>query len=105
MTEPHRDEEWFGLVMPFVSVTSKGGSFDDESFVAGYECGLLGKKLEMKPATVKRIMTTVHTGNVAQLDLLAMKHGWQMTTEETEVDDWTYVEFGRAIDKESTDAR
>ena len=91
----HADEhEVYGLVMPFVVVKSKGGPLDDEAYVAGFECGRLDVRLA--EATGPRVMTTVHTVSVPQLDLLAMNHGWRMTTEPTEFEEWTFVEFEKA---------
>lgn len=68
-----RERESFRLAMPFVSVRSVGGAFDDDSYVAGYECGCIDVELRSKPLTYKRIL---HTGNLPQLDLIAMKHGY-----------------------------
>lgn len=93
MPDQERD---YSLVMPFVVCASKGGPFDDESFVAGYECGIFAEQLKSRSPSVTSISTTVHSGNVPQLDLLAMREGWRMTAKESEVDGWTYVTFDRS---------
>jgi hypothetical protein len=101
----------YEMVMPFVTVTSKGGPHDDDSYVAGFEvgeihgelrtvhnfCGALGSD---KPSLT--IAKTVHTANLEQLDLVAMAHGFTMRTvgdQPGEVasifEEWTHVEFTR----------
>ena len=81
MTESHE----FDLVMPFVTVGSKGGPHDDESYTAGYEMGLLDAELaHAAPAVVER---PIHAANTAQADLLAMKHGYRAETGD-ETDGW-----------------
>ena len=69
----------FGLVMPFVTVTSKGGPHDDDAYVCGYEMGLLDATLRNLPdeATVTQ---NLHAANKAQADLLAMQHGCTLVT-------------------------
>lgn len=37
----------YGLVMPFVTVSSVGGPHDDGAYVAGYEMGALAVRLQM----------------------------------------------------------
>lgn len=77
------------MVMPFVSVTSKGGPHDDESYVAGYEMGLLDACLSQGGKLVK---CTVRTSNTRQADLLAMRHGYTMAKINGE-SDWSYFHF------------
>lgn len=84
MTDPHE----FDLVMPFVTVASKGGPHDDDSYTAGYEMGLLDAELaHAAPAAVQR---PIHAANTAQADLLAMKHGYHLQAGE-EADGWVPV--------------
>lgn len=79
----------YGLVMPFVVVVSKGGPFDDFSFVAGFECGQVAAELQhLAPKSYSR---TVHTANVPQLDLIAMNEGYAMRSEPTGVEGWSNV--------------
>lgn len=44
MDQPQPDEE-LELVVPFIVCASKGGPFDDDSFVAGFRCGEIDKAL------------------------------------------------------------
>lgn len=81
----------FGLVMPFVVTQSQAGPHADEPFVAGYECGYLDHLLESRiHESVERY---VHTSIVPQLDLVAMRHGYTMTSEpwQDHPDQWTLV--------------
>jgi hypothetical protein len=77
MNEP--EDTRSGIVMPFVVVASQGGPYDDASYFAGYEMGLLSAALGMQPAGFR---TRIHAGNRAQADLLAMKHGYTLHVEE-----------------------
>jgi hypothetical protein len=91
MSEPEDDS--YHLVMPFVAVVSRGGPFEDDSYVAGYEMGLLSAALGMQPATFR---TTIHAGNRAQADLLAMKHGYTMSVDDIHdgrLGDWLFATF------------
>lgn len=85
----------YGLVMPFVTVTSVGGPHDDTAYVAGFEMGALDVRLAQAAAARAVPRTTcIHTANMAQADLIAMKHGF--TTTYTPIDghpDWVYVDF------------
>lgn len=84
------DEVSYGLVMPFMCVTSNGGTLDDHAFVAGYRCGEIAAKLSTRPA-IHQVM--VEPDIVQQLDLIAMHHGFTLTTEPTEVDGWVEAKF------------
>lgn len=81
----------YSLVMPFVVVASAGGPYDDGAFVAGCRFGTWDALLTLKP-----VMHAEYEPPelVPQLDLLAMHHGYTMTTEPFD-DDWTYVEMRR----------
>lgn len=83
----------FGLVLPFVAVESKGGPFADDAYVAGYEAGRMDCYLEH---AVVPFAMPVHDENVAQLDLIAMRHGWTMTTEDSG-DGWVHADFTKAV--------
>jgi hypothetical protein len=88
------DESSFHLVMPFVVCQSKGGPYDDEAYVAGYEAGALAMALATAPKTdtePRRLDTPYHSDNRPQLDLIAMKHGYSASFEEAEVDGWVWV--------------
>lgn len=84
----------FGLVMPFVSCVSNGGTHADAPFVAGYECGYIFALLETRPERVERY---VHPSNVKQLDLTAMHHGYSasFTPWEDHPDEWTLMVLER----------
>ena len=85
----------YDLVMPFVVVASKGGPYDDDAYVAGWEMGGLDEALRCKPSSHDAM---VRTGNAVQADLVAMKHGYVCTSEEyREAPEWTIVSF-RPID-------
>ena len=59
MSDEERDDETsYGLLMPFVTVVSKGGPHEDESYAAGWEMGVLDARLEFeKPAVLDRRST------------------------------------------------
>lgn len=84
---PDEDAD-YGLVMPFVTVASKGGPHDDQAYVAGYEMGKLDVELLTGLDAFER---TIRTDNVPQADLLAMRHGWKIESEATEYDEWTTI--------------
>jgi hypothetical protein len=66
----------FSLLMPFVVCQSKGGPYDDEAYVAGYEAGLVDARLD---SGVDAFMADwlCHADNAPQLDLIAMRHGYK----------------------------
>lgn len=80
-----------GLVMPFVVCASKGGPYDDLAFGAGYHAGQISSHLEdVAPAEYE---VTVRTAMVEQVDLIAMRFGYQMEVVEPEsgADYWSFV--------------
>lgn len=93
MDDQDHEGTQYGLVMPFVVCSSQGGTLDDDAFVAGYECGMFSSRLQRREDV--RIIATVRTVNVPQLDLIAMQHGYKMETDDTEFDEWTGVTFER----------
>lgn len=111
----HDDDggEYLSLAMPFLSVASQGGPHDDDSYTAGWECGALDAELKAL-ARVSRIdggaRTTrpVLTSNVPQLDLIAMRHGFLLSTEPwVDGPEWTFATFTRPssnVDREEPDA-
>ena len=72
--EIHEGDAEYGLVIPFVSVASKGGPYDDDSFVGGYEMGQLDAHLSAKPFIHE--VAIMRTANSVQADLIAMHHGY-----------------------------
>ncbi len=88
------EEDFYGLVMPFVVVKSKGGPHNDGDYVAGYESGYLDRLLETRDTAL--IERYVHTSIVPQLDLICMRHGYSIVSEVwVDSDDWTRVVLTR----------
>lgn len=88
------DGEEYEMVMPFVVVQTEGGPFDDDSFARGWDCGALDTRLGF----LDLLGVLTHQENVAtlaikQADLIAMKHGWKMTHEPSEDEDWQHCLF------------
>lgn len=73
----------YELVMPFVTTTENGGPHDSASYVAGWEMGTLDRDLSIA-AHLGALpgLKQIHTVNRPQADLIAMKHGYEMTVEE-----------------------
>jgi len=86
------DEVEYGLVMPFVACVSKGGPYDDESFVAGYQAALISGQLRMGSGIgAKRFETMAYSELAEQIDLIAMQWGYSV---EANVDGpWTTYRF------------
>jgi hypothetical protein len=86
------EEEGYGLVMPFVTVTSKGGPHDDAAYVAGWEMGALDARLQYeRPALLEQ---TIQSVNTEQADLVAMKHGYEVTIRQTD-NEWAWLIVAR----------
>lgn len=90
----HEDESSYELVMPFVSVKSKGGPFDDAAYVSGWRMGALDARLGaegiLRPLSHE---DTIRSVDVPQADMIAMKHRYRMETEPSEDDEWAFVRF------------
>lgn len=71
--DDHDDEPGYGLVMPFVSVQSKGGPHDDAAYAAGYAMGLLDAELGGSVFDQGR---AIRIEDRQQADLIAMRHGF-----------------------------
>ena len=86
----------YGLVMPFVACQSQGGAFDDAAFVSGYRLGEVNATLEH--AKPERHVLWAHPNDVAQLDLIAMRQGYTLTTEawDEHPDEWVEAVLLRA---------
>lgn len=65
------------LVMPFVSVESKGGPHDDDSYVCGWEMGALDSELAHREQPL--LERVIHETNTGQADLVAMRYGYTVT--------------------------
>jgi hypothetical protein len=71
------NEEDHNVFIPFVNVQSVGGKFDDASFSAGYEIGLLDFRLFQASVIFSvSLLITIQKDNESQADLMAMKHGY-----------------------------
>lgn len=96
MTDQHpgSGEAHYDLVMPFIACQSNGGPYDDDAYAAGWELGRMAEELERAQENDWRsiIATTIHSANVAQADLLAMRHGFHVTVESQD-DEWASVYF------------
>lgn len=67
------------LVMPFVTVQSKGGPHEDAAYTAGYECGRLDAFMSFLAAPGlggAGFTATIRAVSVPQVDLIAMRHGF-----------------------------
>lgn len=78
------------LKMPFVCVQSVGGEYEDVAFVAGFRCGMINTMLGSP--MVSSLETFATAGLLAQLDLVAMAHGFSMQATEQNPD-WVAVRF------------
>jgi hypothetical protein len=80
---------------------SNGGPYEDEAFVAGFQAGEISQALRAaKAAGAFRLVRTVRTDVVKQLDLIAMDAGFTLRVtevEETEdhpaMPEWTFAIF------------
>lgn len=82
-TEPEYD-----LVMPFVTVTSKGGPHEDVAYTAGWSMGALDAFLEHRRPAIHE--DTIYADSVPQADRIAMKHGYNASFVEGP-DGWSFM--------------
>lgn len=88
------EEPALELVMPFLTVTSKGGPHEDEAYTAGWEMGSLDELLaSIRPPLVER---PIRSDNAPQADLVAMKHGYSITLTE-QGDGWHWMQLSRPV--------
>lgn len=80
-------------VMRFVTLASEGGPHDDDSYLAGWECGGIDHRLQLCAAAfAEPLPMLVRTTNLAQIDLLATRYGFTVDhVEHTSV--WSTVTF------------
>lgn len=84
-------ERAYAMLMPFVTVASKGGPHDDNSYVAGWEMGALDHRLGMSRWAFS---TTLHAENAPQIDLIAMKNGYEVDLQPYEdYPEWCLAKF------------
>jgi hypothetical protein len=93
------EEAEYGVVLPFITVASKGGPHDDDTYTCGWECGEINALLQYGKPNEHTV--TVHTINLGQLDLIAMHQGYAMESRSSDFDEWTFVSFRRVRDLES----
>lgn len=99
MTHGQHEGVEYGLVMPFVVCTSKGGPYQDGAYVAGWEAGSLDTTLKLTasgfPAERMVFPQPFHADNRDQIDLIAMQYG--MVAEFTDLGDgWVSLTLRRA---------
>lgn len=92
----------YSLVMPFVTVSSRGGPHDDVSYVAGFEAASINARLEMAASigVAGTQWMPLHRSNAPQIDLIAMRYGFTVHREDFEPgagDNYTQVRFERTL--------
>ena len=87
------DEHGWELLLPFNVVTSAGGPYDDDSFVAGFVVGTID--VELKTGTFPDEGRYVYPALLPQLDLLAMNYKLILLREPHD-EHWMRVRFERA---------
>lgn len=81
------DDAEYEIVMPFVACRSQGGAYDDDAFVAGWRLAELDA--ELRAAGTPERTVTIRPADHAQADLIAMRHGYRLTTvESTDPSEW-----------------
>lgn len=97
------EEEGYGLLYPFTCVTSVGGRYDDDAFVAGVAVGRIDMGLELACLTgANRYRVVARTDLVKQLDLVGMARGWPIlqSSADAEYPEWSVVQFFKELEPE-----
>ena len=92
------DSDDGGTIMPFVVCRSAGGAYDDRAFAAGWNCALIDRAL--CHGRYAYFEDVVLAPLVPQLDLIAMRHGFEFAVRPVgEVDgtEWVHVAFTKII--------
>lgn len=85
----------YDLVMPFVTVTSKGGPHDDQAYAAGWDCGALDRDLAVAAVLSHTPPArTMRSESARQVDLIAMRHGYTVQVDDLG-DEWSLYVFTR----------
>lgn len=96
------EQDTYGLVVPFIVCQTAGGPFEDEAFVAGFQCGEIDKALAVAAVANASTVTfpTVRTALAKQVELLAMNRGFPVmtVTESEEYPEWCSVTFERGAE-------
>ena len=91
----------YELAMPFLATKDNGGPLDSHAYVCGVEMGDLMNRIAYEGAGPLDLV--VHSENVTTIDLLAMRHGFQLWVgdwDETETTpeqraEWTLIRLAR----------
>lgn len=85
----------YGFVMPFTVCQSKGGPYDDQSFVAGFQAGAIFAMLKAAKAVgaATTLPHPVYAEMIHQLDLVGMQFGFELVADLAEDPDWRLVWF------------
>ena len=90
-------EGGFEILVPFTCVESEGGTYDDRSFIAGYQIGAIDRTLS-EPACVT-MTALVFEELEHQCDLLAMHHNGTFSVLQR-YDGWIHIGFQRIMHEE-----
>lgn len=90
------EDEHFELLMPFVVVESAGGPYNDEAFVAGWQMGSLDRDLLTMDPRSQSVVIPMYSSCAAQVDLIAMKHGFTVTVLGNLDEQWATFRIERA---------
>ena len=104
------EPEAMTLVVPFIVCTSKGGPYDDASFVAGFQAARVDHMLEVAALVcAERVAVpfVVRTDLVPQLELLGMHRGFPVieaaevteTPEYQAMPEWSFVTFATTAEE------
>lgn len=69
-----------------------------DSYVHGYEAGLLAAKMEAAQSPILSDLP-YHTANIPQFELMARHYGYQMEERHTDFGEWTYLAFTKGPDQ------
>jgi hypothetical protein len=89
--------------LPLVLCHSRGGPYDDESFLSGWRLGSIGATLA-RPG-ISALAESIRPHERHQTDLIAMACGYTMTVEPTSSADWLSVTFTRTQEDRSPPRR
>ena len=99
---PEINNAIYNLLLPFEVVKSAGGTLDDQSFVVGFELGMIDAELRICAYMPNGIRANpgsryVHTIGLKQLDMLAMSHKFRVLEgDQDSSGEWTWVDFKNA---------
>lgn len=92
------EEPNYDVAVPFVCVASEGGPYDDKSFAAGVEIGVIYVTLRCAHPSVETLRFTLRRPSEKQADLMAMHCGFtlEVLVDEADEPDWIIVQFTRS---------